>query len=65
MTVVPVALTGEVYGFAPGSWRQALWLTLVPQLVVWPAFTVLAGVLGAKIVGWLPRPARPVARARA
>ena len=40
---MPVALTGEVYGFAPGSWRQAFWLTLVPQLVVWPVFTVLAG----------------------
>ena len=65
VTMVPVALTGEVYGFAPGSWRQAFWLTLVPQLVVWPVFTVLAGVLGAKIVGWLSRPAGGVTRARA
>jgi hypothetical protein len=65
VTVVPVALTGEVYGFVPGDWRQVFWLTLVPQLLVWPAFTVLAGALGARLVGWLARPARPVARARA
>lgn len=62
VTVVPVALTGGVYGFVPGSWRQTFWLTLVPQLVAWPAFTVLAGLLGATLVGWL---ARPAARARA
>lgn len=63
LTSVPVGLTGEVYGFVPGDWRQVLWLTLVPQLVVWPAFTVLAGLLGATLVGWLARPARPGARA--
>ncbi|HSD66245.1 MAG TPA: hypothetical protein VLF95_06065 [Vicinamibacteria bacterium] len=62
---VPVALTGDVYGFVPGGWRQALWLILVPQLVVWPAFTVVAGMLGAAVVGRLPRPARGVARAGA
>jgi len=65
VTSVAVVLTGEAYGFVPGSWRQVLWLILVPQLVVWPVFTVLAGMLGAGIVRWLPRRASPVARARA
>ena len=49
VTSVPVHLTGGVYHFVPGGWRQALWLTLVPQLVVWPVFTVVAGWMGAKI----------------
>jgi hypothetical protein len=65
VTSVAVVLTGEAYRFVPGSGQQVFWLILVPQLVVWPAFTVLAGVLGAKLVGFWPRPARPVARARA
>ena len=30
--------------FAPGSWEQLFWLTLLPQLVIWPAFTVLTGI---------------------
>ncbi len=64
VTSVPVALTGDVYGFVPGSWRQALWLTLVPQLVFWPAFTVLAGMLGATLAGVLFRQAKAVPRPR-
>jgi len=66
LTSVPLALTGTVYTFAPRSPRQVLWLTLLPQLVVWPAFTVVAGLAG----GWLaqrlalrPRAARPAALA--
>ena len=53
VTTVPVALTGDVYHFAPGGWRQAFWLTLVPQLLVWPVFTVLAGWVGAKFAALL------------
>ncbi len=64
VTSVLVSVTGEAYSFVPGSWRQAFWLTLVPQLVVWPAFTVLAGMLGGALARQLPRPARGVARAR-
>jgi hypothetical protein len=64
VTSVLVSLTGEAYRFVPGSWGQALWLTLVPQLVVWPAFTVLAGMLGAAVAGRLPRPARGAVRSR-
>jgi len=64
VTSVPVALTGRTYGFVPGSWGQAFWLTLVPQLVFWPAFTVLAGMLGGALAALWPRPARGVSRSR-
>jgi hypothetical protein len=53
LTSVPVALTGAVYTFAPGSGQQLLWLTLLPQLVVWPAFTVVAGLLGGALAAGL------------
>jgi hypothetical protein len=56
LTSVPVALTGAVYAFVPGGWGQIFWLTLVPQLVVWPAFTVAAGLLGGALGARLPRP---------
>jgi hypothetical protein len=49
LTTVPLALVGQDVAFAAGSWRQVLWLTLVPQLVVWPAYTVLAGLAGAAL----------------
>jgi hypothetical protein len=57
LTQVPVALTGAVYTFFPGGWSQVFWLTLVPQLLVWPAFTVIAGILGGALVSLLPREA--------
>jgi hypothetical protein len=41
---------GKVYHFEPGSMRQLVGLALVPQLVVWPLFTVTAGFLGAAMV---------------
>lgn len=56
LTAVPMALTGGVYAFVPGSARQLFWLTLVPQLVAWPVFTVLAGAAGAAL--WLRVPPR-------
>jgi hypothetical protein len=46
VTSLRLALTGGAYTLVPGGWQQALWLTLVPQLVAWPVFTVLAGMLG-------------------
>jgi hypothetical protein len=60
VTSVPVSLTSTVYHFVPGGWRQALWLTLVPQLLVWPVFTVVAGWLGMKVAAPLLGPARVV-----
>jgi len=66
VTSVPVALTGESFAFVPGGALQILWLILVPQLVVWPAFTVAAGLLGAGLARFLPAAAwaapRPVPR---
>ena len=49
LTSVPVALTGSVYAFTPGGWGQVFWLLLVPQLVVWPVFTVATGLLGGAV----------------
>ena len=46
LTAVPLALAGGVRAFVPGSARQIFWLTLLPQLVLWPAFTVVAGLAG-------------------
>jgi hypothetical protein len=45
-----------VQGFEAGSWSQIFWLSLVPQLVIWPLYTVAAGLAGAALI-WrlLPR----------
>lgn len=42
---------GDVMEFEPGSLRQILTLGIVPQLVVWPIFTVLTGLAGAAVLG--------------
>jgi hypothetical protein len=60
LTSVPVALTGAVYTFAPGGWPQLVGLTLLPQLVFWPLFTVVAGLLGGALASRL----RPAAAGR-
>jgi hypothetical protein len=58
-------LTGRIHEFVPGSFSQVLNLGLIPQLVVWPVYTLLAGLLGAGIA-WVvldstgtPQPAPP------
>jgi hypothetical protein len=55
---VGLALTGRDYAFVSGSLVQVLWLVVVPQLVVWPLYTVAAGLLGGavflRLVGLLP-----------
>ena len=48
LTEVPVAFAAGTWVFAPGSWEQLFWLTLLPQLVIWPAFTVLVGMAAAR-----------------
>jgi hypothetical protein len=45
-------LSGRVYEFVPGSFEQLFALVLAPQLLVWPAYTVLAGMLGGG-VAWV------------
>jgi hypothetical protein len=47
---VSPALTGQTYSFVPGSLRQLLWLTLMPQLLVLPLYTILAGLAGAGLL---------------
>jgi hypothetical protein len=58
LSSVTVGLTGHAFDFAPGSPAQLLWLTLVPQLLAWPTYTVAAGLLGAAIALRLAGPAR-------
>ncbi len=50
---------GKVYHFEPGSFSQLMSLALVPQLVVWPLFTVIAGLIGAAMLAVVLRAARP------
>jgi len=62
---VTLGLAGGVVTFQSGSWPQIFWLTVVPQLLVWPTFTVVAGLAGGAVVWpWLGRRAplrRPAA----
>ena len=44
-----VMFRGHVYGYQAGSFAQILELAVVPQLVFWPPFTVVAGLLGAAL----------------
>jgi len=61
LTEVTVALADTAWVFVPGSWQQLFWLTLLPQLVIWPAFTVLAGLAGGGVASLLARSADPAA----
>ena len=60
---VTLGFAGGVQTFESGSWLQILWLSVVPQLVIWPIFTVVAGFAGgAAVWPWLPQrtpPRRP------
>jgi hypothetical protein len=41
--------TGSLYTFVPGSLHQVWTVGVIPQLAVWPVYTVLAGLLGAAV----------------
>ena len=45
LTRVRSFLSGREYVFEPASWRQIVELAVVPQILVWPLFTVLVGGL--------------------
>jgi hypothetical protein len=47
LTVVPLPLVGGSRTFLPGGIAQVFWLTLLPQLLLWPLITVAAGAAGA------------------
>lgn len=61
LTEVAAGFGARSFVFAPGSWDQLLWLTLLPQLVIWPAFTVLVGMAAAGVALFLLRGAGTVA----
>jgi hypothetical protein len=42
-------LNGRFYQFAPGSFHQVWSVGVIPQLAVWPVYTVLSGLLGAAL----------------
>ena len=59
--------TGRIYHFVPGSFSQVWNVGVIPQLAVWPVFTVVAGVLGAALaldVGWTAGMSRSLAGLR-
>jgi hypothetical protein len=50
VTLVQNPLTGQAHDFAPGSLTQFLSLAAIPQMAVWPLYTVAAGLIGAGLV---------------
>jgi len=47
LVVIRNPLTGQWHQFVSRSFEQLFFLSLLPQLVFWPAYTVAAGMLGA------------------
>lgn len=47
LVLVYSPLSGYPYTFHEGSAAQILGVALIPQLLIWPIYTVLAGLLGA------------------
>jgi hypothetical protein len=48
-----VGFLGQTYRFEPGSARQILFITAVSQVVFWPVYTLLSGLLGAALARML------------
>jgi hypothetical protein len=73
-THVASPVTGRVSEFAPGGLRQILYIGVLPQLLFWPVYTVVAGFLGGAVASVVaavsrgrlrsPRPAVEIAVAR-
>ena len=49
MVLVQMPITERLYGFEPGSLSQVMSVAVVPQLVFWTVYTVIAGLVGARI----------------
>ncbi len=47
LALVENPLTGQIHRFTPGSLAQIASLAVIPQLAVWPVYTVAAGLIGA------------------
>jgi hypothetical protein len=56
LTEVALGAVGAVLPFEAGSLAQQLWLVLVLQLVLWPLYTIGAGLLGGALALRLARP---------
>jgi hypothetical protein len=52
-------LSGAARSFSPGSVAQMLYVVAVPQLLVWPLYTVVAGLIGASVVYLVAAATRP------
>jgi hypothetical protein len=52
-------LTGAARMFDPGSISQMLFVVVVPQVVVWPIYTLVAGLVGAAAVALIAIARRP------
>jgi hypothetical protein len=68
LTLVRNPLTGQLYSFEAGSFAQLESLVFVPQLAIWPIYTVLAGLVGAGLLAVTlaaRRPTLPTAPAAA
>ncbi len=64
LTLVHDPFTPRVLAFEAGSAKQLLYMSTIPQLVAWPLYTVLSGLVGAGMA-WLiaatrGRPSLPV-----
>lgn len=49
LTWVQNPFTGRVYDLVPGSFSQVWTVAVIPQMAVWPVFTVVSGMLGAAL----------------
>ena len=52
-------LTGSARMFDPGSITQILFVVVVPQVLVWPLYTLVAGLVGAAAVALITIARRP------
>jgi hypothetical protein len=49
LTLVHDPFRSRSHHFVSGSFDQLLYLSLIPQLVAWPLYTIVSGLLGAGI----------------
>jgi hypothetical protein len=50
LTIVRNPFTERFYAFEPGSLTQIVNVVMIPQLLIWPLYTLLTGLLGAWLI---------------
>jgi hypothetical protein len=50
LTIVRNPFTERFYTFEPGSLAQIVNVVMIPQLLIWPLYTLLTGLLGAWLI---------------